>query len=71
MFLCAGTYVPSTMDFPQSNGDKSTVPGSFGFHNPYELQGNVICPGPGAGASISACLLVCINLLICIFVRTV
>ena len=36
-----GTYVPSTMDFPQLNGDKGIVHSSsgFGFSNPYELQG--------------------------------
>ena len=32
----SGTYVPSTMDFPQTNGDKSNGSGGFGFSNPYE-----------------------------------
>jgi hypothetical protein len=41
MVLCiAGTYVPSTMDFPIINGDKAggSVLG-FGFTNPYDLPG--------------------------------
>jgi hypothetical protein len=39
--LLAGTYVPSTMDFPIINGDKGgggSVLG-FGFTNPYDLPG--------------------------------
>ena len=45
MKLLSGTYVPSTMDFPISNGDKGVGGGGsvlgFGFTNPYDLQGKI------------------------------
>ncbi len=44
----AGTYVPSTMDFPIINGDKGgggSVLG-FGFTNPYDLPGGKVTKKP-------------------------
>ena len=39
--LILGTYVPSTMDFPQINGGEKNGGGGmggFGFNNPYDPQ---------------------------------